>query len=243
MENPYEGLALYQEHGCQGILGLGGGSAMDAAKAVSMMVTNGGVSEKYVGVNKVPKKGAPLILAPTIAGSGSEVGMFSIMLVNGDFGTGVAVAGAFGLIRFRSAPGTAKEIAAIFTAMGVGLACGVGYIGYAAAFAAIMCGAMLLYGCIGLGSDRNEERVKKLTITIPENLDYSRVFDDLFDKYTVSHKLVNVKTTNMGSLFKLSYDVELKGDASEKGFIDELRCRNGNLEINLHRRETTTGEL
>ena len=166
-----------------------------------------------------------------------------IMLVNGDFGTGVAVAGAFGLIRFRSAPGTAKEIAAIFTAMGVGLACGVGYIGYAAAFAAIMCGAMLLYGCIGLGSDRNEEREKKLTITIPENLDYSRVFDDLFDKYTVSHKLVNVKTTNMGSLFKLSYDVELKGDASEKGFIDELRCRNGNLEINLHRRETTTGEL
>lgn len=84
VENPYEGLALYQEHGCQGILGLGGGSAMDAAKAVSMMVTNGGVYEKYVGVNKVPKKGAPLILAPTIAGSGSEVGMFSIMLVNGE---------------------------------------------------------------------------------------------------------------------------------------------------------------
>ena len=166
-----------------------------------------------------------------------------IMLVNGDFGTGVAVAGAFGLIRFRSAPGTAKEIAAIFTAMGVGLACGVGYIGYAAAFAVIMCGAMLLYGFIGLGSDKNEERQKKLTITIPENLDYSRVFDDLFEKYTVTHKLVNVKTTNMGSLFKLAYDVELKVDASEKGFIDELRCRNGNLEINLHRRESTTGEL
>ncbi len=166
-----------------------------------------------------------------------------IMLVNGDFGTGVAVAGAFGLIRFRSAPGTAKEIAAIFTAMGVGLACGVGYIGYAAAFAAIMCGAMLLYGFIGLGSDRNEERQKKLAITIPENLDYSRVFDDLFEKYTVSHKLVNVKTTNMGCLFKLSYDVELKGDASEKAFIDELRCRNGNLEISLHRRESNSGEL
>lgn len=166
-----------------------------------------------------------------------------IMLVNGDFGTGVAVAGAFGLIRFRSAPGTAKEIAAIFTAMGVGLACGVGYIGYAAAFAIIMCGAMLLFGSFGLGSDRNEERQKKLSITIPENLDYSRVFDDLFDKYTVSHKLVNVKTTSMGSLFKLSYDVELKDDASEKGFIDELRCRNGNLEISLHRRESAVGEL
>ena len=166
-----------------------------------------------------------------------------IMLVNGDFGTGVAVAGAFGLIRFRSAPGTAREIAAIFTAMGVGLACGVGYIGYAAAFAAIMCGAMLLYGFVGLGFEKNEERQKKLTITIPENLDYSRVFDDLFEKYTVSHKLVNVKTTNMGSLCKLSYDVELRGDASEKAFIDELRCRNANLEISLHRRESSIGEL
>ena len=166
-----------------------------------------------------------------------------IMLVNGDFGTGVAVAGAFGLIRFRSAPGTAKEIAAIFIAMGVGLACGVGYIGYAAAFAAIMCGAMLIFGLFGLGTDRKEEREKKLSITIPENLDYSRIFDDLFDKYTASHRLVNVKTTNMGSLFKLSYDVELKEDASEKAFIDELRCRNGNLEISLHRRESVPGEL
>jgi hypothetical protein len=166
-----------------------------------------------------------------------------IMLVNGDFGTGVAVAGAFGLIRFRSAPGTAKEIAAIFTAMGVGLACGVGYIGYAAAFALIMCGAMLLFGMTGFGSGSADEHQKKLTVTIPENLDFSTAFDDLFEKYTLSHKLVNVKTTNMGSLFKLSYDVELKSDASEKGFIDELRCRNGNLEISLHRQESNPNEL
>lgn len=166
-----------------------------------------------------------------------------IMLVNGDFGTGVAVAGAFGLIRFRSAPGTAKEIAAIFTAMGVGLACGVGYIGYAAAFAVIMCGAMLLYHLVGFGTSCGEEQCKKLTVTIPENLDYNQIFDDLFDKYTVSHQLVNVKTTNMGSLFKLSYDVELKADANEKSFIDELRCRNGNLEISLHRQESSCNEL
>ncbi len=166
-----------------------------------------------------------------------------IMLVNGDFGTGVAVAGAFGLIRFRSAPGTAKEIAAIFTAMGVGLACGVGYIGYAAAFAVIMCGAMLLFNMTGFGSARGEEQRKKLTVTIPENLDYDRIFDDLFEKYTVSHQLINVKTTNMGSLFKLSYDVELKADISEKDLIDELRCRNGNLEISLHRQESASNEL
>lgn len=166
-----------------------------------------------------------------------------IMLVNGDFGTGVAVAGAFGLIRFRSAPGSAKEIAAIFTAMGVGLACGVGYIGYAAAFAVIMCAAMLLFSVFGLGALKNEYRQKKLTVTIPENLDYDRVFDDLFEKYTLSHRLANVKTTNMGSLFRLSYDVEMKNGVSEKGFIDELRCRNGNLEISLHRRESEPGEL
>ena len=166
-----------------------------------------------------------------------------IMLVNGDFGTGVAVAGAFGLIRFRSAPGTAREIAAIFTAMGVGLACGVGYIGYAAAFAVIMCGAMLLFGLTGFGSGGSDEHQKKLTVTIPEDLDYSTAFDDLFASYTVSHKLVNVKTTNMGSLFKLSYDVVLKPDASEKRFIDDLRCRNGNLEISLHRQESRPDEL
>ena len=152
-----------------------------------------------------------------------------IMLVNGDFGTGVAVAGAFGLIRFRSAPGTAKEIAAIFIAVGVGLACGVGYIGYAAAVAVIMCGAMLLYNLVGFGNGGNEELRKKLTVTIPENLDYGKIFDDLFEKYTVSHKLTNVKTTNMGSLFKLSYDVEMKGNSNEKDVIYELRFRNGNL--------------
>ena len=184
-----------------------------------------------------------MILAPTIAGSGSEVGMFSIMLVNGDFGTGVAVAGAFGLIRFRSAPGSAKEIAAIFTAMGVGLACGVGYIGYAAAFAAIMCGAMMLFHLTGFGWGKDDARHKKLTVTIPENLDYGTAFDDLFETYTVSHRLVNVKTTNMGSLFRLSYEVEMKADSSEKRFIDELRCRNGNLEISLHCQESGTNEL
>ena len=115
--------------------------------------------------------------------------------------------------------------------------------GGVAAFALIMCGAMLLFGMTGFGSGSADEHQKKLTVTIPENLDFSTAFDDLFEKYTLSHKLVNVKTTNMGSLFKLSYDVELKSDASEKGFIDELRCRNGNLEISLHRQESNPNEL
>lgn len=166
-----------------------------------------------------------------------------IMLVNGDFGTGVAVAGAFGLVRFRSVPGTAKEIGAIFTAMGAGLACGVGYIGYAAAFAVIVSAAMLLYQFIGFGTNRNDDLHKKLSITIPENLDYTGMFDDLFEKYTRSHKLVTVKTTNMGSLFKLTYEIELTSAEQEKLFIDELRCRNGNLEINVTQKETVSNEL
>ncbi len=166
-----------------------------------------------------------------------------IMLVNGDFGTGVAVAGAFGLVRFRSVPGTAKEIGAIFTAMGAGLACGVGYIGYAAAFAVIVSAAMLLYQFVGFGTNRNDGLHKKLSITIPENLDYTGMFDDLFEKYTRSHKLVTVKTTNMGSLFKLTYEIELASAEQEKQFIDELRCRNGNLEINITQKETVSNEL
>lgn len=166
-----------------------------------------------------------------------------IMLVNGDFGTGVAVAGAFGLIRFRSVPGTAREIGAIFTAMGAGLACGVGYIGYAAAFASIMCAVMLVYNMIGFGANRDDDKYKKLHVTIPENLDYSNIFDDLFDKYTDTHKLVTVKTTNMGSLFKLTYEIKLKSPELEKQFIDELRCRNGNLEINISQQETAVCEL
>ena len=166
-----------------------------------------------------------------------------IMLVNGDFGTGVAVAGAFGLVRFRSVPGTAKEIGAIFTAMGAGLACGVGYIGYAAAFAAIVCGVMLLYQLTGFGAAGSGDRRRQLHITIPENLNYTHVFDDLFEQYARSHRLAKVKTTNMGSLFKLTYDIELNDPAQEKELIDALRCRNGNLEISLTQQENASNEL
>ena len=158
-----------------------------------------------------------------------------ILLVNGNVGAGVAVAGTFGLVRFRSVPGTAKEIGAIFLAMTTGLAAGMGYIGYAAAFALIMGIVTLVYNKFGLGLLGGSNLQKSLSITIPENLDYTEVFTETLNKYTKSSNLLGVKTTNMGSLFKLSYDVTLNKEGIEKEFIDALRCKNGNLEIRLNR--------
>lgn len=166
-----------------------------------------------------------------------------IMLVNGNVGTGVAVAGAFSLVRFRSVPGTAKEICTLFLAMGAGLIAGMGYIGFAFLFTAIMCIFFVLYNRIGFGTKRNSQMYKTITITIPEDLDYSEVFDDVFKEYTSSFDLARVKTTNMGSLFKLTYNITLKDYKNEKEMIDKLRCRNGNLEITVSKQETTVAEL
>ena len=154
-----------------------------------------------------------------------------IMMVNGNIGAGVAVAGTFSLVRFRSAPGTAKEIAALFLAMAAGLMAGMGYIGYAAVFVLIIGAVMCLLTQSSFGESTGAGAHKTLRITIPEDLDYAGVFDDLFEEYTASWKLLSVKTSNMGSLFKLKYDIDLKDPASEKEFIDKLRCRNGTLEI------------
>ena len=156
-----------------------------------------------------------------------------IMMVNGNIGAGLAVAGTFALVRFRSAPGSAKEITGIFFAVGIGLACGMGYLGYAAVFFVIVAASALLmerfrYGEPG-GSHRN------LRITIPENLSYDELFDDLFEQYTHSHELLRVRTTNMGTLYELSYSIELKDPAHTQAFIDALRCRNGNLNISCSR--------
>lgn len=166
-----------------------------------------------------------------------------IMMVNGNIGTGVAVAGTFSLVRFRSAPGTAKEIGAIFLAMCIGLIAGMGYLGYAVLFALILGGATLLYNKFDFGSRKNGEKYKVLHVTISEDLDYTGVFDEILDKYTSSYELVQVKTTNMGSLFKLTYNMVLKGGENEKELIDKLRCRNGNLEISISHQETTVCEL
>ena len=156
-----------------------------------------------------------------------------IMLVNGNVGTGVAVAGAFSLVRFRSVPGTAKEICALFLAMGTGLITGMGYLGFAVLFTAVMCVMFLVYTRLDFGTKKNAATYKTLTVTIPEDLDYSHVFDDIFESYTKSHELVRVKTTNMGSLFRLTYNVALRDAAKEKEMLDMIRCRNGNLNIIL----------
>lgn len=165
-----------------------------------------------------------------------------IMMVNGNVGAGVAVAGAFSLVRFRSAPGTAREIGMIFLAMGTGLVCGMGYLLYAALFAVLVGGAMTLF-TVAMGAWSGTQQEKTLRITIPEDLNYSDVFDDLFQEFTSFVELLSVKTTNMGSLYKLTYSVTLKNPAREKELIDALRCRNGNLEISMTRQEAGTYEL
>ena len=166
-----------------------------------------------------------------------------IMLVNGNVGTGVAVAGAFSLVRFRSVPGTAKEICTLFLAMGAGLIAGMGYLGFAVLFTVVMCAMFVLYNRLDFGTKKNVATFKTFTITIPEDLDYSGVFDDIFAEYTRAHDLVCVKTTNMGSMFKLTYNVELSDVAREKEMIDKIRCRNGNLEIAVSKQETSQTEL
>lgn len=165
-----------------------------------------------------------------------------IMMVNGNVGAGVAVAGAFSLVRFRSVPGTAKEIAAIFLAMGTGLVVGMGYLSYAVLFALIMGLVTMLYQRLGLGKKKpSNERIMR--VTIPEDLNYTDVFEDLFEKYTSEHELTMVKTTNMGSMFKLTYNIVLKDPKEEKALIDEIRCRNGNLEISVSDQEVNIYEL
>ncbi len=165
-----------------------------------------------------------------------------IIMVNGNIGAGVAVAGAFSLVRFRSVPGTAKEIVAIFTAMCTGLTIGMGYIGFAVIFSVVACLFALILNASNFGEEK-ETGSRNLQITIPENLNYTNVFDDVFEKYTIKHKLVSAKTTNMGSLFKLSYQIELIDYKMEKEFIDELRTRNGNLEIVIGKQDLFIGAL
>ena len=152
-----------------------------------------------------------------------------IMLVNGNIGAGIAVMGTFSLVRFRSAPGTAKEITSIFMGMAVGLAMGMGYIGVAVMVAVILGAVNMVLELLKFGDKKQEGR--DVRITIPESLDYTTVFDEVFEAYTKSWKLVQVKSTNMGSMFKLEYHIELKDAKEEKKLLDELRCRNGNLEI------------
>ena len=152
-----------------------------------------------------------------------------IMIVNGNLGTGVAVMGAFSLVRFRSVPGNSREIGSVFLSMAVGLAAGMGYLGLAALLTLVIGLASVLLVRLPVG--RGSMNGRELKVTIPENLDYTGIFDDIFAKYTGRAQLLRVKTVNMGSLYEICYRVELKSERMEKEMLDAIRCRNGNLGI------------
>lgn len=164
-----------------------------------------------------------------------------IMLVNGNLGTSVAVLGAFGLIRFRSVPGSSKEIASIFFAMAVGLATGMGFLSFAVVMTLVVGVVFFVLGRTSFGEMKNAE--KDLRITIAENMDYTEIFDDIFQNYTRKCNLQRVKTTNLGSMYELDYHITLKDSKKEKEMLDAIRCRNGNLTIVCGRRNTVQDEL
>lgn len=164
-----------------------------------------------------------------------------ILLVNGNLGVGVAVMGAFSLVRFRSVPGNARDISCIFFTMGVGLATGMGYLTYAVIFTAVIAVVMLIYS--GLRFGEKGPAAKSLRVTVPEDVDYTGLFDDLFERYTKKTELDRVRTTNLGSLFELQYTVTLRDEKQEKEFIDEIRKRNGNLQITCGRMLQARDEL
>lgn len=166
-----------------------------------------------------------------------------IMMVNGNLGAGVAVAGAFGLVRFRSTAGTGREISAVFIAMGAGLIAGMGYLAYAALFTLVLGGMMMIYTAAHLGSSCKGKQYRQLRITIPESLNYVNVFDPVLESYASEYTLKQVKTTNMGSMFRLTYDIVIREGLPEKNLLDELRCLNGNLEISLCCQESENSGL
>lgn len=157
-----------------------------------------------------------------------------ITLVNGNLGAGIAVMGVFNLVRFRSIPGTAKDISSVFLAMAIGLATGMGFIALAVVFALIVAVANVVFVVSPLG--RPKEPGKTLKITVPEDLEFEGVFDEVLEKYAAEHELVEVRTSNMGSLFQLEYELRMREGGLEKRMIDELRCLNGNLKISLGRK-------
>ena len=164
-----------------------------------------------------------------------------IMIVNGNLGTSVAILGAFGLVRFRSAPGSAREIGFLFFALAVGLAAGMSLFYVAGLITVVVSIAILVLEKLNFGTPLSAER--ELRITIPEDLNYNGIFDDLFFTYTKKHYMERVKTTNMGTMYELAYRLEMRDPAKEKDFIDEIRCRNGNLTVTLGLVQPNKNEL
>ena len=158
-----------------------------------------------------------------------------MIMVNGNLGTGIAIAGAFSLVRFRSMPGNAKEIMSVFFAMTIGIAIGAGYVVFAGIITLVVSLMILILSIAKYGDNNN--KYKRLDIVVPETLDYDTIFDDIFNKYIDNYELIRIKTTNLGSLYELKYDITLKENIKERDFIDDLRVRNGNLKISIHKLE------
>lgn len=184
-----------------------------------------------VGYLKTAKKGTntqnftlTLILLPAVIA-------VIILMIGSNVARAFSLAGAFSIIRFRSAPGEPKDIAYILFSLAAGLACGVGFYGFGILVAIILCIVMYVLHLTNYGGKRTNTQL--LQITIPEDLDYEGTFDDILKQYTTSFELKRVKTSALGSLYQLYYVVSLEGDTPKKAFLDELRCRNGNLNITL----------
>lgn len=203
--------------------------------AVIAGVLGVGISLTYMKTGKVSKNFArTLIILPVLV-------CVVMTMVNGNLGTSVAIVGAFSLIRFRSLQGSSRDIAFIFFAMTAGLTCSMGYLIFAAAVTVFVCVILFVLQVMHYGEKKTEE--KDLRITIPENLDYPHIFEEIFEEYTKQCKLIQVKTTNMGSLYELRYHTVLKDNAREKEFLDAVRCRNGNLTVILGRTDMNEEEL
>ena len=158
-----------------------------------------------------------------------------MIMVNGNLGTGVAIAGAFSLVRFRSMPGNSREIVSVFWAMAVGIAIGMGQIVFDILVTIVVALLFLIFYSTGFGEEKY--RYKVLDIVIPEDLNYDEMFEEIFKKYSEKYELLRIKTTNLGSLYELKYEVSLKQGVKEKDFIDELRVKNGNLKVSIHKDE------
>lgn len=193
------------------------------------------ISLTYMKTGKVSKNFArTLIILPILV-------CVVMTMVNGNLGTSVAIVGAFGLIRFRSLQGSSRDIAFIFFAMTAGLTCSMGYLIFAAVVAVLVCVILFLLQFSHYGEGKSEE--KDLRITIPESLDYTNIFQDIFTEFTKECKMLQVKTTNLGSLYEIRYHTTLKNSAQEKEFLDAIRCRNGNLTVILGRTDMGEEEL
>lgn len=220
------------------ILSTTGGSLTVSAAVictVASIILGLGISLMYMKQGKCSKNFAiSLVVLPVLI-------QVVIMMVNGNLGTGVAVMGAFSLVRFRSVPGSSKEICAVFFAMAIGLATGMGFIAFAVMITVIVGALFLILTKTSFGEQK--QGAKELKVTIPETLDYTEVFDDLFAKYTTEASLESVKTTNLGSMFELRYSINLKDEKEEKALIDEMRCRNGNLTIMCSRPQMLKEQL